>query len=133
MANDFHKEAEHKAISLLFDSSKIEQRYKETIPEIPCIIIVGKEEKRIESMFRSAAELGKGFDHYKTSALAVVCMANTYEEGVMMHAGLLPVIVQGISVCPACLSKAIQCCEEQLEVLRDLEKLATDYAAKLAD
>lgn len=131
--SDFHKEAEHKAISLLFDSSKIEARYKENVPDIPCIMIVGKEEKRIESMFRSAAELGTGFNHYKTSALAVVCMAQTYEEGLLMHAGLLPVTVQGISVCIACMSKAIQACEEQLEVLRDIEKLAIGYAAKLAD
>lgn len=128
--SDFHTEEKHKALSLLFDSSKIEKRYKENVG-LPYLVVVGKEENRIESMVRSASELGKCFTEYKTGALAVVCMANSYEEGVMMHAGLLPVTVQGVSLCLGCMSKAIQACEEQLEVLRDIEKLAKDYEAKL--
>ena len=128
--SDFHTEEKHNALSLLFDSSKIEQRYKENV-DVPYLVVVGKEENRIEGMFRAAAELGKGFSEYKTSALAVICMANSYEEGIMMHAGLLPVKVQGMSVCLGCMSKAIQTCEEQLEVLRYIEKLVKGYATKL--
>ena len=82
--SDFHTEEKHNALSLLFDSSKIEQRYKENV-DVPYLVVVGKEENRIEGMFRAAAELGKGFSEYKTSALAVICMANSYEEGIMMH------------------------------------------------
>ena len=130
--SDFHKEAEHNAFSMLFDSCKIEKMYKEAIQgALPSIVIAGKEEKRLEGMFNFALELGSEFSHSKTSALAVVCMARSYGEGVMMQAGLLPFKMQGVSVCPACLRKAIVTCEEHLEVLRDLEKLALGYAAKL--
>jgi hypothetical protein len=130
--SEFHKEDEHIAFSLLFDSTNIENRYKDTIEDkLPYFVVIDKEEKRLEGMFNSAAELGRGFNHHKTSALAIVCMASSYEEGLLMHAGLLPVSIQGISVCMACLGQAIKTGEEQLEVLRDLEKLATGYAAKL--
>lgn len=128
--SDFHKEAEHTGFALLFDSHKIEEKFKNAV-QIDYFVIKDKEENRITSMMATAQELGHSHIHYRNSALSAVAIARTYEEAVIMQTGLVPITPQGLNICTTCLAKAILACEEELAVLKDIQQAVKEYAAKL--
>lgn len=129
MTSQFHKEEDHgKAFVLLFDSCPdIEKKFKART-ELPYLIIKDKEEKRISSMLDTAGQIGARFYHLQMAAISVVALARTFEEAILMEAGALKIIPNGIAICPTCLSKAIQVCEENLIVLKDIQEATKQYA-----
>lgn len=131
MTNQFHKEEDHgKAFALLFASYNIEDKFKRTT-SLPYSIIKDKEEKRISSMLDSASEIGAQFIHLQLSAVSAVALAKTAEEAWMMQAGIIKIIPNGVAICPTCLSRAIQVCEENLIVLKDIQDATKQYATNL--
>lgn len=127
MTSQFHKEEEHgRAFALLFDSYKIEDKFKRTT-SLPYSIIKDKEEKRISSMLLSASEIGLQFIHLQLSAVSPVALAKTAEEAYLMQTGIIKIIPEGIAICPTCLARAIQVCEENLLVLKDIQEATKQY------
>lgn len=132
MTNQFHKPEDHgRAFALLFDSYKIEAKFKERAKDFPYSIIKDKEEKRISSMLNSAGEIGAEFISLQTSAVCAVAIARSADEAFLMHAGAIRIIPNGIAICPTCLAKAILTCEENLTVLKDIQEATKQYAIKL--
>lgn len=129
--SDFHKEMEHTGFALLYSSANIEEKYKETIREMPCFILCEKDEKRWAAMVTSADDLLKEFRANARSALGSIAIAKTYEEMLLIEVGAIRPKSQGFCICLACLSKAILACEEQLTVLKDIQEATKEYAAKL--
>lgn len=129
--SNFHKEAEHKAFALLFDSHKIETQYKNHDSGLPYFIIKDKEEKRMLSMVQSAANLSHAAIHHFEDAVHCVFFAQSLEEQILLKSGLISFKPQGAAVCSGCLAKAILTCQEQLEVLKDIQEATKQYAAKL--
>lgn len=129
--SQFHKEQDHgKAFALLFDSYKIEDKFKERT-SLPYSVIKDKEEKRISSMLATAGEIGAEFIHLQLSAVSAIALARTANEALSMQVGLTKIIPNGIAICPTCLAKAIQVCEENLIVLKDIQEATKQYATKL--
>lgn len=128
--SEFHKEEDHKQIHILFDSFKIEEKFKANSPNSKYHIIKDKEEKRLHSMLTSASNIGISFIRYQTSAVSCIAMAKTYEEAVMIQTGLLAMQPNGIVICTACLDRAIATCEENLEVLKDIREATKQYATQ---
>lgn len=127
MTNQFHKPEDHgKAFALLFDSFHIEAKFKERT-SLPYKIIKDKEEKRISSMLDTAGEIGAQFYHLQMAAISAVALARTFEEAILMETGALKIIPNGIAICPTCLAKAIQVCEENLIVLKDIQEATKQY------
>lgn len=130
--NDFHKEAEHIGFALLFDSFKIEDKFKSVMKgNLPYFIIKDREEKQVSAMLDSAEELTMEFYNVITSAISCVAIAKDSVEAAMIHTGFIKPIAQGLNICTACLAKSILACEEQLEVLKDIQEMTKVYAAKL--
>lgn len=129
--SDFHKEAKHKAFALLFDSHKIEELYKKRDCGLPYFIVKDKEEKRIFSMVQSAADLSHASMHHFEDAVHCVFFCKSLEEEILLRSGLITYTPQGAAICSGCLAKAILTCQEQLEVLKDIQEMSKTYAAKL--
>lgn len=128
MTSQFHKEETHgRAFALLFDSYKIEDKFKERI-SLPYSIIKDREEKRISSMLVTAGEIGAEFIHLQLSAVSAIALARTLEEALLMQMGATKIIPNGVAICPTCLAKAIQVCEENLIVLKDIQEATKEYA-----
>lgn len=127
---EFHKPEEHgRAFELLFDSYKIEAKFKERAGnDFPYSIIKDKEEKRISSMLDSAGEIGRQFMHLQTSAISAVAIARNVDEALLMQIGAIRIIPNGVAICPTCLAKAISTCEENLIVLKDIQEATKGYA-----
>lgn len=124
----FNEEPDHgRAFALLFHSHNIEAKFKERT-ELPYSIIKEKEEKRISAMLDSAAEIGLQFQKLQLAAVSAVLLAKNIEEAVLMRLGTIPIIPHGIAICPTCLAKAIQVCEENLIVLKDIQEATKKYA-----
>jgi uncharacterized protein with PIN domain len=124
----FNAEEDHgKAFALLFDSHKIEDKFKHTT-ELPYFIVKDKEETRLSAMLHSASEIGKQFNHLQKSAICHVAIAKTVEEAAMVQIGLIKVNASGIAICPTCLARAILTCEENLAVLKDIQEATKVYA-----
>lgn len=127
--SQFHKEEEHSTtFALLFDSHDgIEQKFLQKTKDYPYTLIKDKEERRISSMLDTAGQMGKQFMTLQMSAVSAICMANSYDEAVLIEAGLLPLIPSGVGICLTCLAKAIATCEENLIVLKDLQEAVKGY------
>lgn len=126
--SDFHKNEDHgTAFAILYDSHKIENKFKDRT-ELRYVIVKDKEEKRISSMVESAGDIGASFVHLQKAAICCVAIARTEEEGILMQLGMIPSNVGGVAICPACLAKAILTCEENLAVLRDIQEATKAYA-----
>ena len=126
---DFHKPEDHgRAFALLFDScTDIEKKFKERT-SLPYSMIKDKEEKRISSMLDTASEIGAQFIHLQLAAISAVAIARTVDEALLMQMGAIKIIPNGIAICPTCLAKAIQVCEENLIVLKDIQEATKQYA-----
>lgn len=125
----FHKDEEHKAFALLFDSHKIEDRFNaRNKGAIPHLIIKDKEEKRISSMLESIMDLKTAASEYYYSGMQCVVIANSIEEAIACQLGSFE--PQGLAICLSCLRKAITAHEESLTVLKDIEEATKKYAAK---
>lgn len=48
-----------------------------------------------------------------------------------MQIGIIKIVPNGIAICPTCLAKAIQTCEENLIVLKDIQEATKQYATNL--
>jgi hypothetical protein len=130
--SDFHTEDKHSTLfALLFDSCNIEEKFKErTEGSIPYVILKDKEEKRISAMLHSAGEIGAHFIKLQTSAVSAIAMARSEEEAIAMTLGLIKLTANGICICKSCLDKAIQTCEENLAILKDIKEATDQYAPK---
>lgn len=105
--SQFHKPEEHgQAFALLFDSYKIEAKFKERT-SLPYSIIKDKEEKRISSMLATAGEIGAQFIQLQLAAISAVALAKTTDEAILMQIGAIQIIPNGVAICPTCLAKAI--------------------------
>lgn len=131
--SNFHKEAEHMGFALLFDSFKIEDKFKSVMKGKIYLILLLKTEKKnkYQQCFDSAEELTMEFYNVITSAISCVAIAKDSVEAAMIHTGFIKPIAQGLNICTACLAKSILACEEQLEVLKDIQEMTKVYAAKL--
>lgn len=125
----FHKDNEvHARFGLLFDSCKIENKFKQAVPDCKFTIVKDKEEARFSSMLNSAGSIGSAFVRLQTSAIECIALAATPQEAYAISLGLIPVIPQGIMVCPGCLERSILTCQENLEVLKDIQEAIKKYA-----
>jgi len=124
--NDFHAEEEHNAVAILFDSFKIEEKFKSR-SGLRYVVVKDKEEKRLSGMLSSVGELGLSFKELQHSAIACVAIATSPEEAAAMHMGLIKLVPNGIAVCAGCLTKAIATCEENLAVLKDIQEATKVY------
>lgn len=124
--SEFHKEADHNAIALLFDSYNIEDRFNKR-SSLPYKVVKDKEEKRLSGMLSSIGDLGLSFSEYQRSAIACVAIASSEEEYISISLGITKPTPQGITVCVGCLEKAIATCEENLAVLKDIQKAVKVY------
>lgn len=115
------------AFALLYDSRKIENKFKDRT-ELRYVIIKDKEEKRISSMVESAGDIGASFVDLQKAAICCVAIASTQEEALLMQIGLVKSQIGGVAICPACLAKAILTCEENLAVLKDIQEATKVYA-----
>lgn len=129
--SNFHKETEHKAFAMLFDSCNIEDKYKNQKTNIPYFIVKDKEEKRIFSMVQSAADLSHAAIHHFEDAVHCVFFPKSLEEEILLRSGLITYTPQGAAICSGCLAKAILICQEQLEVLKDIQEMSKVYESKL--
>lgn len=126
--SEFHKPEDHgRAFALLFDSFHIEAKFKERT-SLPYSIIKDKEEKRISSMLDTAGEIGAQFIHLQLAAVSAIAIARTVDEAMLMTIGAIKIIPNGVAICPTCLAKAIQVCEENLIVLKDIQEATKQYA-----
>lgn len=129
--SEFHKEQKHIGFALLYDSYNIEEKFKRHVSGIPYFVIKDKEEKRISAMLDSAIILGNAFQSRQASAISCVAIARNDDEHLAMQLGIIPVKPQGLNICLGCLAKAIDNCQEQLEVLKDIQEMTKTYAIKL--
>lgn len=129
--SQFYKEETHEqAFALLFDSFQIESKFKERT-SLPYRIIKDKEEKRISSMLATAGEIGAQFISLQLAAVSAIAMAKSGDEAIAMQIGIIKIIPSGVAICPTCLSKAIQVCEENLAVLKDIQEATKQYATNI--
>lgn len=125
--NEFHKEEEHNAVAILFDSCKIEKMFKER-SGLRHVVVRDKEENRLAGMLSSAGYLAASFSEHQRSAIACVAIARSEEEYISMSLGEMKIEPQGIAICAGCLAKAIATCEENLAVLKDIQEATKVYA-----
>lgn len=127
--NKFHNEEDHTpCFALLFDShDDVERRFKEKTSNYPYTVIKDKEEKRISAMLDSAGQIGSNFVSLQKSAISAIAMANNQDEAMMMSLGIMPMVPSGVSICSTCLARAILTCQEQLEILKDLQEAVKGY------
>ncbi len=126
--SQFHNEETHKAFVLLFDSCKIEHKFKSR-SELPYTVITGeKEERRLASMLTSVGEIGILFKELQHSAIACVAIAKSEDEAIAIGLGLIKIVPQGLAICTGCLDRAIKACEENLAVLKDIQEATKAYA-----
>lgn len=116
---------EHGQVIILFDTS-LEKNFK--YANYKYHVAEGKEKTRLHSMVDTASNIGGELTSYYQSALSIVSAAKTPEEALARQLGLAgPISIQGMSICPACLQKAIMYCEESLTVLHDLQDVIKRY------
>lgn len=125
--SEFHKEENHNAVALLFDSCKIEEKFKSR-SDLRYVIVNGKEENRLAGMLSSAGHLASSFSEHQKSAIACVAIAKNDDEAIAMTLGFMKVTPQGLAVCSGCLAKAIAVGEENLAVLKDIQEATKVYA-----
>ena len=121
----FHEDSDHTRFAFLFDSCKIEEKFKPY--EIPYSIIKDKEEKNLSAMLDSAGQIGSNFVSLQKAAISAIAMANDQDEAMMMQLGMIPMVPSGVSICSTCLARAILTCQEQLEILKDLQEAVKGY------
>ena len=131
MTNKFHTEKDHgKAFALLFHTHNIEQKFKERVPDIQYTVVKDKEEARLGAMLHIAGEIGHKFIQLQTSAVMAVAIASSEEQHLLMQMGMVKIIPSGVAICPTCLARAILTCEENLEVLKDIQEATKRYAVE---
>lgn len=128
MTDQFHSNTHAKPFALLFHSHNLEQKFKERAPEYKCTVIRDKEETRLNAMLQSAGDIGAKFIQLQTSAVSAIALASSPDEQVLMSMGLMKIIPGGLAICPTCLADAILTCQENLEVLKDIQEAVKKYA-----
>ena len=127
--SEFHTEEKHgRAFALLFNTHNIEQKFKERVKDIPYTVIKDKEEARLSGMLTSCGDIGAKFISLQTSAVGAIALASSPDEQLLMQMGLMKIIPGGVAICPTCLARAILTCEENLEVLKDIQEAVSKYA-----
>jgi hypothetical protein len=128
---EFHNNQIHtKPFALLFHSHNLEQKFKERAPDYKCIVIRDKEETRLNAMLTSAGDIGAKFIQLQTLAVSAIAVASSPDEQLLMTAGLIKIIPGGLAICPTCLADAILTCQENLEVLKDIQEAVSKYAVE---
>lgn len=125
----FHNDAKHSNMFALLYAShdNIEEKFKAKTENFPYVVIKDKEEKRISAMLSSAGEIGRQFVNLQLSAIQNIAVAHSYDEAMLIQAGLLPLMPSGVGICPTCLAKTILLCEEQLIILKDIQEAIKSY------
>lgn len=128
MTHQFHNDKHAEPFALLFHSHNMEQKFKERAPEYKYNVIRDKEETRLNAMLQSAGDIGAKFIQLQMSAVSAIALASSPDEQYLMAAGLLKIIPGGLAICPTCLANAILTCQENLEVLKDIQQAVSKYA-----
>lgn len=132
MTNQFHKENDHgKAFALLFHSHNIEEKFKQKVKNFSYTVIKDKEENRLHAMLTSVGEIGAKLIQLQASAITAVAIASSPFEQAMMETGLMEIKPSGVGICRTCLANAILTCEENLEILKDIQEATKQYATNL--
>lgn len=127
MTNEFHNDKHATPFALLFDSHKIERKFKERVQDMRHTVICGKEEARISAMLITAGDIGAKFMQLQMSAISAIALASSPDEQLLMQVGLIKIIPGGVGICPTCLQNAILTCQENLEVLKDIQEATKQY------
>jgi len=130
MTDQFHSNTHALPFALLFDSHKIERAFKERVKDMKHTVIWGKEESRISAMIEIAGDIGAKFMQLQMSAVSAIALAKSPDEQVLMQMGLMKITPGGVGICPTCLANAILTCQENLEVLKDIQQAVSKYAVE---
>lgn len=126
--SEFHNDNHDKPFALLFNSHAIEENFISKNTGIIHTVIKDKEETRLMGMLSSASEIGLKFIDLQKSAIAAIAIARSEDEYLAMSFGILKIIPGGVAICPTCLNNAILTCQENLEVLKDIQEAVSKYA-----
>jgi hypothetical protein len=79
-------------------------------------------------MLTSAGDIGAKFMQLQMSAVSAIAVASSPEEQLLMSAAFMKITPGGVGICPTCLANAILTCQENLEVLKDIQEAVSKYA-----
>lgn len=122
------EDKKHETFSLLFDSYKVKASFKAT-SQARYWVVKDKEEERITSMLKTLDDIAHSSSQHFKSAISAIAFARSQEEAVLMQLGVLCVEANGVAICPNCLAKTILLVEENLGILKDLQKATQRYAS----
>lgn len=128
--SQFKIEDKHEKFAILFNSFRIEERFKlDTGNQIRCVIVHDKEEARLAAIVDSFAEIARHSNNVQNHAVVAVGVTKSKEDALAAQLGILQIIPNGVLICPTCLNNAIVACEENLTILRDIKEAVKNYAA----